>query len=217
MFVCVSPSVCLSVCLCLFFQVLALGYPVACVLGSPRGLYVATCLLLFSLFLSFWSCSSNSSSCPLPLRPLLRLIPSPARYPLRLLPHPPLLITSGSSLLASQPLPHFLRFIIYSVTSHLLMFIFISFPILLLLLFVLVLFYPLISLPSYSSSFSFPFLSPPLSPHPPLPSPSLYYSSSCQRRRYAYEATEATVSVKICSLRKNLACCGVNSWYFLLN
>src|SRR6218665_30791 len=33
----------------------------------------------------------------------------------------------------------------------------------------------LLSPPSYSSSFSFPFLSPPLIPHSPLPSPSLSY------------------------------------------
>jgi len=31
---------------------------------------------------------------------------------------------------------------------------------------------------------------------------------------YMYAATEATASVKICSLRKNLACSGVKSWYF---
>ena len=29
-----------------------------------------------------------------------------------------------------------------------------------------------------------------------------------------FEATEATASVKICSLRKNLACSEVKNWYF---
>jgi len=32
-----------------------------------------------------------------------------------------------------------------------------------------------------------------------------------------YEATDENASVKISSLRKNLACCGVKSWYFPLN